>query len=209
MTWRASLRIAVIVEMLILSAIALLVITGALSLTTVGAEIPFALHFPASLLAMPMLGLASALGLPVLGLIMTVGTIGLLQVLVLATLIQGLVRLFRRPRLGAMTALFVAVMVYVAAQQRPLPYPQGMDTDGDRFINLDEWNSFHAANPRYYGGYDLKGPISRDSRDYYEREFKRVDCNSDSVMDAYEYSELRWNARYCEAPFRPARPWWR
>jgi hypothetical protein len=45
--------------------------------------------------------------------------------------------------------------------------------------------------------------------DYYEREFKRVDCNHDLKMDAYEFGELHWNLSWCESPQRPSRPWWK
>jgi hypothetical protein len=84
-----------------------------------------------------------------------------------------------------------------------------MDKNRDRVVSLEEWELFHDANPKLYGGYDASGPILRDRPGYYEREFKRVDCNDDVVMDAYEYDQLRWNMRWCTSDLRPMRPWWK
>jgi hypothetical protein len=74
---------------------------------------------------------------------------------------------------------------------------------------MEEWIGFHANNPKFYGGYDKNGYITEGSADYYEREFKRVDCNYDLEMDAYESGELHWNMRWCESDLRPLRPWWK
>lgn len=122
----------------------------------------------------------------------------------------------RRPKyrtLATFAVLSISVLIYVAIDredplpQAALPYPDGMDANGNGFISLREWTRFHSTRPQFYGGIDQKGPIPRDSDDYYEREFRRVDCDRDSKIDAHEYDELRWNARWCESPFRPNRPW--
>jgi hypothetical protein len=90
---------------------------------------------------------------------------------------------------------------------RPSAFPRGMDANGDRVVSPEEWIAFHARRPRFYGGYDDGGPIPKGSATYYEREFRRVDCDHDSKMDAYEYRELRLNMRWCGS--RPhGFDWW-
>lgn len=76
-------------------------------------------------------------------------------------------------------------------------------------ISLEDWRTFHAIVPEVYGGHDENGVIPRDSLDYYDREFRRVDCNYDSEIDWYEFQQLSWNARWCTSSLRPERPWWR
>jgi hypothetical protein len=89
------------------------------------------------------------------------------------------------------------------------PYPEGLDANRDRLVSMVEWTGFHAGHPKFYGGFDQSGYITKGSADYYQREFKRVDCNHDLAMDAYEYGELHWNLRWCSSPDRPPRPWWK
>lgn len=84
-----------------------------------------------------------------------------------------------------------------------------VDIDRSGVVDITEWLEFHRVFPRFYGGYDQDGYIEKGSDTYYEREFRRVDCNADSLMDWYEYNELRWNLRWCESDLRPERPWWR
>jgi CelD/BcsL family acetyltransferase involved in cellulose biosynthesis len=89
---------------------------------------------------------------------------------------------------------------YMVLPFRPSAFPDGMDADGDRTVSLDEWLDFHSRTPRFYGGYDDAGPIPKDSETYYEREFKRVDCNHDLKLDADEFRDLQSNTRWCGSP---------
>ena len=107
----------------------------------------------------------------------------------------------RSPRWAVVTGVLVAGCL--AFYLRPSAFPTGMDANRDRVVSLEEWVGFHSQHPRYYGGYDDAGPIPKDSANYYQREFRRVDCDHDSKMDAYEYRELRWNMRWCGS-----RPQW-
>lgn len=86
------------------------------------------------------------------------------------------------------------------------PYPPDMDLNRDGFVSLSEWTLYHSAKPMYYGGHDQDGVIPASGEDYFEREFRRVDCDRDAKLDPTEYAELRWNARWCESPFRPQWP---
>jgi len=134
---------------------------------------------------------------------------GASQSVLFAVMARGATRLHRNRRLAALAGLSILVVTYIAYQHRSLPYPEGMDADRDRLVSISEWTRFHATNPTYYGGYDEEGYISGDEADYYEREFRRVDCDGDSLMNAYEYEQLRWNMRWCESPLRPASRWWK
>jgi CelD/BcsL family acetyltransferase involved in cellulose biosynthesis len=91
----------------------------------------------------------------------------------------------------------VLLAAYFVLPGRPSLFPDGMDADGDRTVSLSEWLEFHSKSPRFYGGYDGAGPIPRDSSAYYEREFRRADCNHDLKLDADEFRELRWSTRWC------------
>jgi hypothetical protein len=84
-----------------------------------------------------------------------------------------------------------------------------LDIDRSGQIDLAEWVEFHRIFPQFYAGYDQYGYITKGTATYYQREFQRVDCNKDALMDWYEYNELRWNMRWCESSLRPARPWWK
>lgn len=97
----------------------------------------------------------------------------------------------------------ILVITFFVNTYLTLPFPIGMNTDWDRSVTLTEWLSYHETNPEFYGGYDKNGYIDRESNDYYEREFKRVDCDQDLRMNASEYSELRWNMRWCDSKFSP------
>jgi CelD/BcsL family acetyltransferase involved in cellulose biosynthesis len=89
------------------------------------------------------------------------------------------------------------VAAYLVLPSHRSAFPEGMDADGDRLVSLDEWLDFHSKTPRFYGGYDDAGPIPKDSDMYYEREFKRLDCNHDLKLDPDEFRLLRSNMRWC------------
>ncbi|MGV3593080.1 MAG: hypothetical protein ACO1PZ_15440 [Gammaproteobacteria bacterium] len=86
-------------------------------------------------------------------------------------------------------------------------YHANVDRTGN--ISLEDWKTFHAVVPELYGGHDENGVIPWNHPDYYEREFRRVDCNHDAEIDWYEFRQLSWNARWCTSSLRPDRPWWR
>jgi CelD/BcsL family acetyltransferase involved in cellulose biosynthesis len=89
---------------------------------------------------------------------------------------------------------------YLLLPFSPSAFPDGMDADGDRTVSLDEWLEFHSRTPRFYGGYDAAGPIPKDSATYYEREFKRVDCNYDLRLDPEEFRDLSSSMQWCGSP---------
>jgi CelD/BcsL family acetyltransferase involved in cellulose biosynthesis len=104
---------------------------------------------------------------------------------------------FKRNAALALTVGVVLLAAYSVSSLRSSAFPEGMDADGDRAVTLDEWLEFHSKTPRFYGGYDDAGPIPKGSTTYYEREFKRADCNHDLKLDPEEFRELRWNTHWC------------
>jgi hypothetical protein len=99
----------------------------------------------------------------------------------------------------AAAAGLVAVVLLSSRIAGLVVFPSGLDGNFDGYVALSEWQTYHAARAKYYGGYDAAGPIARNA-DYYPREFARVDCNLDGRMSVLEYRELRWNMRYCGSP---------
>lgn len=207
--WRAALVCGALIEILIVSALVLYGLGVLPPIVFGGVRIQsaaFALHLPGSLLSFPILRVAAALGLSVVPSFAVAAVIvGALQAFLIGALALG----FARYSKVRAVALALLVVTLVAVRSNLPPYPDGMDSNHDGLASIEEWTRFHSTQPKFYGGYDSSGYIAKGSADYYEREFKRVDCNHDSKMDAYEYGELRWNLRWCESPMRPPRPWWR
>jgi hypothetical protein len=205
MRWRVGLVWGALIEILIVSALALYgfglippIVFGGVR----DASVAFALHLPGSLLAFPILNIAAALGLSVIqSLVVAAVIVGALQAVVIGALTFGVIRY---PKVSAAAALATLVAAFIATHSKPSPYRDGMDSNHDGLVSMEEWSRFHSAQP----GYDNSGSITKGSADYYEREFKRVDCNYDLKMDAYEYRQLHWNMRWCESSLRPPRPWW-
>lgn len=211
MRWRVALAWGALIEVLIVSAV-LLYGFGVLPRAVFGGvpitSVLLALHLPSSLALGPILGAINAFAVGVLPTIALASVcIGALQSVLIGALVLGVAKY---PMVSGATVAFSATLALGAAAVllKP-PYPDGMDSNRDAVVSVEEWSRFHSAQPKFYGGYDNSGYIARESPDYYEREFKRVDCNHDFTMDAYEYEQLRWNARWCESSGRPQRPWWR
>jgi hypothetical protein len=214
MTWRVALIWGALLEALVVVILALYVF-GVIPPSVFGgvhvARVAFVLHLPGSLMSLPTLLVATSLGLDLLQSLFAAAIIGgAFQVAFLAALAF---HARRHPRISAAASLVLPAVLVVAILivkvATPPPYPEGMDENRDRLVSMEEWKSFHAGHPRFYGGFDQSGYIPKGSADYYELEFKRVDCNRDSAMDAYEFNELHWNLRWCTSPDRPPRPWWK
>ena len=211
MTWRVALIWGVRFEALLVGILALYHfrmippgVFGGIRST----QVAYVLHLPGALLSLPTFWLTTNMGgLSALqGFLATAIVAVALQVVFLAALAFGVVR---HPKISAAAALALVATALAATVSKTPPYPDGMDANRDRFVSMDEWISFHADHPRFYGGFDQSGYITKGSADYYEREFERVDCNHDTAMDAFEYGELHWNLRWCTSPDRPPRPWWK
>lgn len=207
LTWRGALLSGAVIETLIVVALALYVL-GVVPADLFGGVRPqvaaVALHHPSSVLIAPIFSTSFALGLGSLqSLVAAAVIVGAAQAVVIGALVFGC---GRYPRIAAGLAL---TTVAVVALHNRSPYPDGMDSNRDGVMSMEEWTSFHAAHPKLYGGYDGSGYIREGSPDYYEREFMRVDCDRDLKMDSYEYGELRWNMRWCGSSLRPPRPWWK
>jgi|GEM_PF-5259341 len=211
MTWRVALVRGVLFEALVVGSLALYVF-GVIPPSVFGgvhiARVAFVLHLPGSLLSLPIFWVATNIGglSPPQSFLVAAIIGGAFQIVFLAALAFGVVR---HPRISAAAALAVVLAALIIRVSTPLPYPEGMDANRDRLVSMDEWISFHGDHPKFYGGFDQSGYITKGSADYYEREFERVDCNHDSAMDAFEYGELHWNLRWCTSPDRPPRPWWK
>jgi hypothetical protein len=206
---RVAIVSGVVIELLVVSALLFCVLGVIPPVAFGGVPIPwvaFALHLPASLLSLPILSVTNALGLGLIpSLVATAVIVGSLQVVFLGAVTLVVLSY---PKISAASAALLLVAA-IAVHHEPPPYPDGMDSNRDGLASMDEWLRFHATHPKFYGGYDHSGYIVRGSADYYELEFKRVDCNEDLQMDAYEYGELHWNLRWCGSPQRPPRPWWK
>jgi hypothetical protein len=211
MRWRIALAWGALIEVLVVGVLVLYgfgviprAAFGGVPITAVA----LTFHLPSSLSLGLILRAINAFQWDVLpSIALASAAIGALQAGFLGALLLGVARY---PKVsGATMALAVILALATATFLRKPPYPDGMDSNGDGVVSLEEWGHFHSAQPKAYGGYDNSGHIDRESPDYYEREFRRVDCNHDSTMDAYEYGELRWNMRWCESSARPQRPWWR
>ena len=152
------------------------------------------LHLPGVFLVFPVWRLAVLLGAPPLAGIALAGIVVVaVQVAFLAAATMGITRICtaypRQATIGTLLLLGAIYAAYPCLGQCPIH--RGMDSNEDRVVSLEEWTRFHAATPRFYGGYDASGYIPRDALQYYEWEFGRVDCNRDAVMDDYEYGQLR------------------
>jgi hypothetical protein len=210
MRWRVALAWGALIELLTVSAVVLYgfgliprAVFGSAPITSV----VLALHLPSSLALGPVLGTIGVFRLGVLpSIALASAAIGALHAAFIGALVFGVARY---PKVSGATIAIAAALALGTVAWRPPPYPDGMDSNRDGVVTLQEWTRFHAVQPKFYGGYDTSGHIDRGSPDYFEREFKRVDCNHDLTMDAYEYGQLRWNARWCESSGRPERPWWR
>ena len=203
MTWRVALVSGVLLETLVVSSLVLYVF-GAIPPSLFGgvdfSRVAFVFHLPGSLFSLPTFWIATNVGgLSALQGFAAAAIVGVaLQAVFFAALVFGVVS---HPRISAAGALALAVVALTATVLKSPPYPEGMDANRDRLVSMDEWTGFHASHPEYYR--------AKRGADYQVREFNRVDCNHDSVMDAYEYGELHWNLRTCDSPGRPMRPWWR
>ena len=209
LTWRAALVWGALIETLVVSALALYVL-GVIPAAVFGGvriqSAAFALHLPSSLLSLPILNTTAALGLSAIqSLVVAAVVVGACQAVLIGALAFGCVRYSK----AAAAGFALSAVAVIAISNKPPPYPDGMDSDRDGMASMDEWTRFHSTHPKFYGGYDSSGHITKGSPDYYEREFKRVDCNHDLKMDAFEYGELHWNMRWCESSLRPPRPWWK
>ena len=201
MTWRVALVKGLLLEAIVVCVLALYAF-GSIPLSVFGgvhiSRVAYVLHLPGAFLSLPFFSVGANIGGPLVGLLVAAIVGVALQVVFLAALTFGVVR---HPRISAAAALALVVTVIIATVSKKPPYPEGMDTNRDRLVSMEEWTGFQAGHPWFYG--------PRGSADYYKREFDRVDCNHDSAMDAYEYGELHWNLRTCSSPGRPMRPWWR
>jgi hypothetical protein len=210
-SWRCAVLTGLVIEAFIVGFIALaasrVIPLGDTSIRATAAW----LHLPGLFLVFPVWRLAVLLGVPLLvGIALAVIVVVAVQVAFFAAATMGITRICAAyPRQATIGTLLLLVAVYAAILLRPMPYPPGMDSNEDRVVSLEEWTRFHAATPRFYGGYDASGRIPRDALQYYEWEFRRVDCNRDAVMDDYEHGQLHWNMRWCGSWPRHVRPWWR
>ena len=215
MTWRVALGWGALLEAIV-AGIVVFYVFGVIPPDVFGGirspYIAYWLHLPGSLLSLPTFWVTTNIGglSAPLGFLVAAIVGGVAQVVLFAALAFAIARYPRVSAAASLVLPLVLVVAYFIAKVGTTPpYPEGMDANRDRSISMEEWTSFHAGHPRFYGGFDQSGYITKGSADYYEREFKRVDCNHDSMMDGYEFSELHWNLRWCTSPDRPLRPWWK
>ena len=210
MTLRAALVLGALIEALIVIALALYVI-GVIPAAVFGGvpikSLFVVLNLPSSIVSLPLFVTMTALGLnPILSFMVVAAIVSACQ----SALIGAALAYLGFSQLKVATACLVLLAVaFITFQDGAPPYPNGMDSNGDGVVSMEEWTGFHSLHPKFYRGYDGSGYIGKDNPYYYEQEFMRVDCNRDMKMDAYEYGELNWNMRWCGSDLRPSRPWWK
>ena len=210
LTRRAALARGALIETLIVIALVLYVLGVIPAVVFGGAPVQslaIVLNLPSSLASLPLFVIMTTLGLnPILSFIVVAVIVCLCQAVLLGAALAYVGSNYFKAAAAGVTLSAIAVIAFNVGAP---PYPNGMDSNGDDLVSLEEWTGFHSTYPKFYRGYDGSGYIGQDNPYYYEREFMRVDCNRDMKMDAYEYGELNWNMRWCESNLRPPRPWWR